>query len=365
MLHLRKPAVCLTISLAVHVVCLYAFGMFGRLDFGAPVALPVVSVDLHDPSPLHAPISNHEKEDDEPTAPSEAPAASAADHGAPPEVGEVRSDAPAPAEPAQADAGPTGASHEPAQPSASSMPTETPPRRHSPTFELLEPLRRSGEFLVSESEKLSYRIYLLGMPVGSARLEARRDKGEVRISLRVTSDAVISNFYPVDDLIEARHINGNFIISTIRQKEGSFVGDRGFTIFLRERNVFWIDRLTRKSLRESVPTSEVVDLLSGLYYLRNRQLEVGSSETLHIYDSDSYAEVPVEVMRRETVRLSGFREVESLLVKPQLKTGGIFRRTGDIRIWLSDDEFRVPVKVETTIPLGRVTAELVDAESQP
>ncbi len=34
-------------------------------------------------------------------------------------------------------------------------------------------------------------------------------------------------------------------------------------------------------------------------------------------------------------------------------------------IWLTNDEYRVPVKMETSAPLGDVTIELVSAETQP
>jgi hypothetical protein len=33
--------------------------------------------------------------------------------------------------------------------------------------------------------------------------------------------------------------------------------------------------------------------------------------------------------------------------------------------WLTDDDKRVPLKVETNIALGRVTAELIAAEVEP
>jgi hypothetical protein len=175
---------------------------------------------------------------------------------------------------------------------------------------------------------------------------------------------VFSTIYPVDDLIETRHINGNFILTRIRQQEGSFRGERGFTIFLRDKSVFWIDRLSNRSVKEPLPNSEVLDILSGLYFLRNRPLQVGTVETLHIYDSDNYAAIPVNVIRRETVTLPAFREVDALLVQPQMKPGGIFRRTGDVQIWLSDDRYKVPVKIVTSIALGQVTIELMSAESK-
>ena len=53
------------------------------------------------------------------------------------------------------------------------------------------------------------------------------------------------------------------------------------------------------------------------------------------------------------------------MVKPNLKTDGIFKRTGELTIWLTDDDKKVPVRLETTIPLGKITAELVSAEAEP
>lgn len=226
---------------------------------------------------------------------------------------------------------------------------------------VLPPLRSTAEFLSAEEEVLSYRISMLGLPVGSGELTAKRDQSGVRISLRVASNALIATLYPVDDRVETRLLGGNYIITRIRQREGAFRGERGFTLFLRERSVFWIDLLKKVSTREPLPTSDVLDILSGLYYLRNRPLQVGKSERLQIFDSNVFTSVPVEVLRREELSLSGVGKVNALLLHPRLVTEGIFRRTGEIRIWVTDDERHVPVRMETSVLPGRVTAELVDS----
>ena len=226
------------------------------------------------------------------------------------------------------------------------------------------PLRTAGEFMSSKSEKLSYLISLLGVPVGSVELEAKNEKGEVRISLRTRTNTALSSIYPVDDIIETRHIGGNFIITKIRQQEGSFSSDIGFTIFLRDKRVFWIDRIRNRISNETVPTSEVLDTLSSFYYLRNRPLQIGKTEVLHIYDGDAYAPVPVEILRQEEVQLRNFKKMNCLLLRHVKQKGGIFRRTGDMMIWLTNDEDKVPVRIETTTPVGKVTVELVSAETQ-
>lgn len=357
---------CLTISFAGHLLFLSAFGKLGALHFGMPVSvIEQVVVDLKTPpTPVKSTVAQEPdtnavsppsvEPNDIPTAdqPAIVPAAETVAPESVPAAQPAKTDQPANLPPAVTE-----------QRSVDKRKPVRPPKITTVVPD--PPLRSAGEFLGSDHEKLVYRISLLGMPVGSAELEANNLKGEVRITLRVKSDAMLSTLYPVDDLIETRHVNGNFILTKIHQQEGSFRGDRGFTLFLRDKNVFWIDILSNRSLREPLPNSEVVDILSGLYFLRKRQLMVGTTETLHIFDSDTYAEVPVEILRRETVTLPAFRDVDALLVQPRLKTEGIFKRTGDVQIWLSDNQYKVPIKIVTSISLGRVTAELVSAESKP
>jgi hypothetical protein len=214
----------------------------------------------------------------------------------------------------------------------------------------------------AKREKLTYRINMFGLSVGNAVLEVVIEGNEFRISSTVSSNAIISSFYPVSDYAESRHIAGRYIISRVRQREGNFTSDTGFTIALPEKNIFWIDLKQNSFANHPLPREDVLDVLSGLYYLRHQRLEVGKTVVLHLFDSNRYAETTVEVLRREHVSLPGFREVDALVIHPLIKTDCIFRRAGDMLIWLSDDENRVPVILETSVHLGRVRAELVSAE---
>jgi hypothetical protein len=56
-------------------------------------------------------------------------------------------------------------------------------------------------------------------------------------------------------------------------------------------------------------------------------------------------------------------EVGAVVVKPVLKSEGLFQNKGDISIWLSDDGNRIPLRVETSVPIGKVVAELRKVES--
>ena len=204
---------------------------------------------------------------------------------------------------------------------------------------------------------------LYGMPIGTATLEATNDKGEVRIITRVTTNDVISGFYPMDNSVDTRLINGNYLLTRIRQHEGNFVSDTGFTLMLREKKVFWVDRLRNRYDTQPLPREDVMDIISAGYYLRNRHLEVGKPVVLNLYDNDQYTPTTVEVLRKEHLHLPAFREVDTLVIHPVLKTAGIFRQAKDVLAWVTDDASKVPVRLETTLPVGWITAELVAAES--
>ncbi len=227
---------------------------------------------------------------------------------------------------------------------------------------IVPPHRKVSEFLSAYKEKLSYQISLYGVPIGSALLEATNNKGELRIVSTARSNDAFSVIYLVDNRTETRIISGNYIMTTIRQNEGSYKSDTGFTLMIPEKKVFWADRIRRRYREYTVKDADALDIITGIYFIRKQPIEVGKSIILKLFDSSSYAPTPIEVLRRETIILAGEREVETLVIHPLLKTEGFFRRTGDIMIWLTDDENRVPVRLETTIPLGKISVDLVSAE---
>lgn len=227
----------------------------------------------------------------------------------------------------------------------------------------LHPLQSSA-FLPAKFEKLTYLVSMSAVPVGNAELEAVADDGQVTITFRIRSNELFSSLYPVDNLVETRHVDGRYIMTRIRQREGNFSNDAMFTINLLKKRVSWIDPLNGNSRQVNVPDDGLLDTLSGIYYLRNRNLVIGQTETLHIFDSETYAAVPVEILRREEIRLPNLTKVDTLVVRPLQKTAGMFRHSSELMIWLTNDSYKVPVKIVATIALGTVTAELLAAEAQ-
>jgi hypothetical protein len=401
----RLPACCL-LSITVHVLSAYAVGLFGHYDFAAAVKdPPAVTVDLAAVSDAPAIGKDAAPEaatgDDDAAASESAPAdemkklASAVADPAVKEIAKVEAEALAAAakevasaeeaevaSPADADSPPedqevaaaeqTQPAPEQTQPAAEqqSAPVKLDPSGAATAKAAVSAKPSTAAagvmaFIASKYEKLSYRITMHGIPVATAELEAKNEQGMTSLTMRVKSNPAVSSVFPVDNVIESQQIGGLYLMTKIKQHEGNFRSDETFTINLRKKTVTWFDLVNPRITKTTVPTDDVLDTLSGIYYLRNRKLQVGKTETLHIFDSEIYADVPVEVLRREEVRLPNLSKVSTLVVRPLQKSAGIFRRTGDVLIWMTDDQSRVPVRIETSIALGKVTAELVNAESKP
>ena len=66
----------------------------------------------------------------------------------------------------------------------------------------------------------------------------------------------------------------------------------------------------------------------------------------------------MQVLRREKIALP-LGTFETIVVKPLMKSEGIFSRKGDILIWLTDDAKHIPVQMQTKVVVGSITATLV------
>jgi len=208
-----------------------------------------------------------------------------------------------------------------------------------------------------KKENFSYDIYWLGIYVGNAVLEAVNDKGTLRITSRVNSAPFLSTFYTVEDYAESLIKDGRAIHFRIKQREGRYKSDKETIFDVSNKKVIYFDYLKGKKKEYGID-SIIWDVISGFYYLRTLPLVIGKVIYIDIFDSNKLLKSEVSVLRKEKIKVSGIGEVATVVVKPDLKSEGLFHRKGDIFIWFTDDEKRIPVKVETKVPIGKVVAEL-------
>jgi hypothetical protein len=233
-------------------------------------------------------------------------------------------------------------------------------------------------------EKFEYDLKWLGIKAGTASLEIINDEENLKIISTARSADWVSIFYTVDDRIEStlvKNENNPPFPPLVKGGEGGFSGESLFIgkpssyrvkiregrhrrdkeiIFKNDENkAKYIDYLENKMNEFDIPTF-IFDPLSSFYYIRTLKLTVGKSVFVPVFDSKKIWDVEVQVVRREKITLP-IGTFDTIVIKPLMKSEGIFYRKGDIYIWLTDDMKRIPVKMQTKVAVGHITATLVDS----
>lgn len=101
----------------------------------------------------------------------------------------------------------------------------------------------------------------------------------------------------------------------------------------------------------------VMDPLSSLFYVRTLDLKVGDEILIPSTDNMKVYDIKVIVHRIETVKVPAGR-FRCFVVEPVMADGGVFKKDGQVQVWLTADEKKMPVKMETKVYIGSIKAEL-------
>jgi hypothetical protein len=104
----------------------------------------------------------------------------------------------------------------------------------------------------------------------------------------------------------------------------------------------------------------VHDIMSAFYYGRTldySQSKPGDTYALYNFYKDRSHELGIKFLGRQELEVEA-GTFNTIVVEPMVKEGGLFKSEGRIVIWLSDDELKIPVRVNTKVIIGSIDTEL-------
>jgi hypothetical protein len=216
----------------------------------------------------------------------------------------------------------------------------------------------------SAGERLTYLISWSNIiDAGTAVMEVREEKqadGEKAYLLVSTahSSGLVSKFYKVNDIIESI-VDAATIHSLsykLDQSHGKRKKKRTMTFNRAEGTVTVLTDGRQDTY--SIPPG-ILDPLSSLYYVRTRQdFSVGRPMFIDVNEDGKSWAVEVQPLGREKIKTS-FGEFNTIKVKTYPRYEGVFQHKGEIYIWLTDDERKIPVLMKSEITIGSIVATLV------
>ena len=208
-------------------------------------------------------------------------------------------------------------------------------------------------------EKLEYSVNYGFINAGNAVMEIDtvidiRGRKCFRVTSTARSNKFFSTFYRVNDrvlsFIDVEGIYSLWFEKHLR--EGNFKSDRWIS-FHQDKNI----AVTNKQDTLKVP-EYVQDVLSAMYYIRTQPLEVGKSLLVDNHTDNKNYPLEVKILRKEKIKV-GAGKFECFVVEPLLQEGaGVFQHKGKLTVWLTDDQYRLPVLMKSKIFVGSISAEL-------
>ena len=104
-------------------------------------------------------------------------------------------------------------------------------------------------------------------------------------------------------------------------------------------------------------TAQPLDDASFFYFARTLPLEVGRTYSLPRYFKPDRNPVTLRVLGRDTVN-TPYGRFAAVAVRPTFKSRGLFSEGGQATVWLSDDQYRIPVAIRTHLSIGSLTLNL-------
>ena len=209
-----------------------------------------------------------------------------------------------------------------------------------------------GKLPFGPGEKSMFEVRFGAIKVGSGSLEMTgiekvRGRNAWHTQFTVQGGTF---FYRVNDRyqswIDTENLQSMMFIRQI--EEGQRRRTQSFEI-IPERGIY-IER-TRQKTETDKTVAEPLDEGAFLYFVRTIPLKVGETYDFNRYFIPDRNPVRLHVLRKERITVPA-GTFNAIVVRPVIKTTGIFSEKGQAEVWLADDATRKLLQVKSRLSFG-------------
>ncbi|MBK7844461.1 MAG: DUF3108 domain-containing protein [Bdellovibrionales bacterium] len=221
-----------------------------------------------------------------------------------------------------------------------------------------------------QGEKIVLSVSYFRMRAGELSLESRplvevNGRKAYHFLMRIKSHSLFDRIYAVDDWAET-FLDYEELTPynlAVHLKESKQIKEsRSVYDFAKLEADFWEKRVTSDQGEENKKISWKIEpysqnVLSAIFYLRTFSLKQGKIITFKIADSGKNILFRAEVVREESIEFKE-KDIQTSVLKIEFEQDGVFQKTGDVFIWLTKDDRKFPVRIESKIKIGTLVGSL-------
>ncbi len=102
-------------------------------------------------------------------------------------------------------------------------------------------------------------------------------------------------------------------------------------------------------------------MISTFYYLRNQidrfKLKEGDFTDVNMFYGDENFKFRLKFLRKEVIKTK-FGSISTLVFRPYVESGRVFKEKESLTVWISDDDNKIPLKIKADLAVGSINADL-------
>ncbi len=220
-------------------------------------------------------------------------------------------------------------------------------------------------------EEVIHNVHYFKVSAGELALKVEpfvevNGKKAYAFATEIRSSSVFSSFYSVDDRVVTLMDYEQLVprVFTMDVKEsGQLRQARSFFDFEKLKATYWEKKVTKKSGEEEKKLEwDIVNysqnVFSMVFYMRIFKWEIGKTYSFHVAHDGENLVFKGTALRKEKLD-TDIGVLPAIVVKPEITVKGLFRPVGDIYIWLSDDDRKHVLRIESSIKIGTIVSEVI------
>jgi len=218
---------------------------------------------------------------------------------------------------------------------------------------------KSGEWL---KFRISYSNFF---NAGNATMQIKdaRHKGKKTFHIvgKGKTTGVTSWFFKVKDDYQSYFYKENVQPYRFIRKinEGGYKKNKEI-LFNHQTRKATVKNYKKNTTKSFTINSGVQDMVSTLYYLRNKDLsnmKVGDEVSLSMFFDETSYGFKMRYLGRETIKTK-FGKVKSLKFRPVVQAGRVFKEKESLTVWVSADKNKIPLRIKASLAVGSLRADL-------
>ncbi len=233
-------------------------------------------------------------------------------------------------------------------------------------FPLLISFDSQREDAFQTGEWFKFRVHYGMINAGYATLEVQdgviNNKKVYHVIGKGYSTGMSRFFFKVDDLYESYFdkVTGNPYKYVRKIDEGGYTKNQeGFFNPASDRVL--VKDFDNKTEKTFVIPNNTQDIVSAFYYLRNYptidKLKVGESVAIDMFFDDETTKFKLKFIGRADIETK-FGVIPTMIFRPLVQSGRVFKEKEALTVWISDDDNKIPVRIQANLAVGSIKADL-------